>query len=753
MREPAPPPGLTALTLGLLGVVLLRVLVPVSPEIWWDADPLARGQGLVNIMLGPAAGGWLDVGAMLLAAGILGAHGRAGGRIRRIPFGLWAVAGLFCLGHALWMPQPPGRAVHWLAASTVGLAAMHLARHRGLARLVLGVLVALLVPLFMEILAFRWFEHELTVEQFREQEAAFLEARGWERGSDAHQLYVRRLETPSATGAFGMSNVLGSLIAALAGAAGAVAIGWFARRRPGRAGLGLGLLAIGTLGVAWTHSLGAMIGLASGLAFAAVLVLAAGRPRLGRWMAVLAPVLALGLVAGAFLGVLGRGAIGPPETVAGERTLLFRFHYLQGAWRILVEEPLGAILRGTGPEGFKARYTAHKPALNPEEVVSTHNVFADYFLMLGVGGLALGALLVEALWRAARGAVLAMGDLAAPARPREETRARELLPVALVGLLLFGGAGFIRFPGLLPETFLLGVIGACGFVLLAAVWITPGMRWEGATCAGLLVASLVLLVHNQVEMFFFHPGAVMVGWLVLGAAGGAGDAAIEAKAEEGPPRGWFGRFGDGGGGGGGGWGSVLAVVACGLVAALFVVFPVTRQEALKREAAEARVAGKPAEAMARLDAAAAVGIADFNLLRWRVILRLERAHEAQAKAGALAHFREALGLLDAAWEKGLPPARVLALRARLLRAGAERLDRPAWRGRAIEALERLVEAHDPHGLTHRLWLADLLWDAGRREAARAHYRAALASSERYYLDPARQLAGDELERAKARARD
>ena len=107
--------------------------------------------------------------------------------------------------------------------------------------------------------------------------------------------------------------------------------------------------------------------------------------------------IAVVMVVGVFAAILARGLL-VPESWLGERSLLFRWHYLVGAARITGEQAL----TGVGPDGFQGAYMMARLPRSPEEVTSAHSMFVDWISMLGVSGLAWAALVGILLWRAGR---------------------------------------------------------------------------------------------------------------------------------------------------------------------------------------------------------------------------------------------------------------------------------------------------------------------------------------------------------------
>ena len=76
------------------------------------------------------------------------------------------------------------------------------------------------------------------------------------------------------------------------------------------------------------------------------------------------------------MAILGEASLG------GEKSLLFRWHYALGAFRIFASDPY----LGVGPDGFQSAFLSMKNAFNPEEPVSAHNVVLDWFSTLGPQG-------------------------------------------------------------------------------------------------------------------------------------------------------------------------------------------------------------------------------------------------------------------------------------------------------------------------------------------------------------------------------
>ncbi|MDX1682499.1 MAG: O-antigen ligase family protein, partial [Phycisphaeraceae bacterium] len=504
--------GLRLLAAMLVVPAAIRLLVPATPETYFDVDPRSAEAPLTSLMIGPALSVWLDGLAILLAAGALAVVVRRGKHLRMAAVGL-AIAGTLVAACHLFGPVTSAvRVASWMAAVAVALAAYHVARWPGLGKLMLVLLLAFSLPALLDAGLWRWVEHPDQVAYFQQNEAEILRSRGWAEGSPQHQLFVRRMMRPDVTGAYGLSNVYASVLAAIA--AGALAIVVVGRSAGARTLLpAIWLLAAAvTLGV--TYSRGGVVAAAVG-----VVVLVAwvglGTPRRRRWLAGgvgLMILAALGLVIGR--GVAGGGTVDDPTL-----SLLFRAHYFEGAWRAIGEQPAKALTLGLGPDGFAAAYLRNKPMVGPEEVGSTHSVLVDWLVMLGVGGVAWAALWLGALWTAVRGAAdVNMPAVDGPAPG--ETGLHDLLPVCLVALVVFGGQLLITHPGLSPDGMFVLLGGMAAMIVTGALGVTPGWIDRRVAAVSAMTAAVVIAVHAQVEMTFFHAGGAHAAWLLLAVAAG-----------------------------------------------------------------------------------------------------------------------------------------------------------------------------------------------------------------------------------------
>ena len=62
------------------------------------------------------------------------------------------------------------------------------------------------------------------------------------------------------------------------------------------------------------------------------------------------------------------------ESWAGERSLLFRWHYATATGRMVIDHPVV----GTGIGGYRDAYLHYRSPRNPEEVASPHSTALDW---------------------------------------------------------------------------------------------------------------------------------------------------------------------------------------------------------------------------------------------------------------------------------------------------------------------------------------------------------------------------------------
>ncbi len=727
-----------AVGLAIFALVALQGLVRIDLNPYWDTDP-ANQQQLISTGMGPATFVWLQVITVALAAGALGICAWQG---RRIHWPSLVLAGLGMAG-GIWHMTRHAMSLYlvagWIGAVAGALAVMHLGADRRVRQWLAAGLVALMLPLATDSISYVAIEHPMTVRMFEAEEETILAARGWEEGSTEHQEYERRLRLSDATGSFGLSNVYGSVVAALTLLGLGIGAGQARQRAWPRAVVAAIAVLAGLITLWLTHSRGAMLAFAAGIALLGFGWLGLHFPAARRGL----KWAALALVLLAIAVVIARGLVGPPESAAGERSLLFRYYYWQAAGRMVLARPV----LGVGPGQFKDAYTMVQNPLNPEQVTSAHNVFMDYVSMMGVFGLSWAALLVGWLFRSGRCAAFRTPDESATEATAtgdgSERRGLHVPPRAVAiaaivgGLLALTKFGF-EFPGiLLPMLFLLWAAGLLGFLLVMPT--VGASRAEGRwTQLGLFAAGALLLIHNQIEMTFFHPGAVALAWLMLGLA--ASGSAAPASRRSNAAVGWVA-------------GGLLAVATFGF-AGRFAI-PVTIHSLCMKQAAIARHAGDLEMSLTFLQRASRALPRDPEPYLQRARLQVhsvivstvgkKNLKEADA-ALARSRLATALAAIDQAEAAGLEDAALLRLRASvhwLMRGPAPGAASEAAASRAIKSMAQFLE-RQPWSMDANLRYADMLWQLGRRDEAREVYRFIRDElNPKLYLDPADQLTDKE----------
>ena len=733
--------ALIAAALLLALPILLPCLVPIAPIVYFDVDPRSPAGQAPITAIGPTGAAWLHVLSVVVAGAVIAASTWAGGRVRWVGCGLYAVGAIVAAGYLSGTLEDRLQCGAWMAAGALALAAAHLVQHEVARRWLIAAVVAVAIPVAMQAVWYVLVEHPATVEMYLDNEVQTLESRGWIEGSPQHELYRRRLTDASAVGAFGLSNVLGSLAVALTWLAGVVALGVAIRgvrmreRRLGElvwAFLPAGMAALSLVTLLLTQSKGAMLTAMAGAGLATLVCLVRRRQASSsRLVGRVLPAAAMALMVLAAGAVLVRAYVGPPDTWEGERSLLFRWHYWQGASRAMAAAGPAGVLTGLGPTGFQEAYLVHKNPLNPEEVSSTHNVFVDLVVMLGIGGLAWSVMLVMWVWQGGQ-AVACGGRWTEPAVPIRGPTRHDILPAAALGAVLFGIDYVMQLEQLMIETALLWMVGLLGFVVTMAGMVRIGAAIPRWTMAGAFVAGTLVLMHSQIEMGFFHLSSTTTLWGLVGmAAGGAVSDVGEGNAMTRPVR----------------WLPAAGLVMLSLVLGVSYASPVSDQQGHLASAAAALQRGDVSAAARELDLAAARLPRDNRTLRWRVQLRLEMAYHLGGRgrpgpAGqVLAEARAIIGEAVDAGLAGPSPHRLLAA---VERAAVDVLGQSQRREAEAAALREALAA-SPYNVSDHLRLADGLWEMGRQGDAVPLYRRVLELSDLNYLDPARQLTPNQRE--------
>ncbi len=723
----------------LLIPALLPLLVVFSPSLYLESDPRQTAEAAnVTISFGPTGSMWLASASLLISAFTLWVTVKAGGRLRVFSCVLVAAGIVPCLLH---LNEHFNSLLHgsaWIAAASLGLAAIHLSQFNRAKRIIVAALIAIGFPLFLQAAWYVYVEHPQTIESFRANLDENLIRRGLSPDSPEAAKYMTRLEGNDVIGAIGMSNVYGSLVAAMTMITLISLVGaWRKHAAKGRLVVIAVLLLLSLWTLKLTQSKGAVLALvaAGGLAiFALGVVRFKLKPR------ALLPIVCIALVLAGSAAVIARGSLGPPKDATGERSLLFRYHYWQGAIRILTEQP-SRILLGAGSGEFKSLYDTARNPISPEVVSSTHNVFVDYTVMLGLGGLFWGLLLLGWLWQAG----VSLGNQSSES-VQTERGPPAFKPIVLFGLLaaiVFLTQYAVQFPGLYAETAILWLIGVSGFVALSVYVILPAIENDTYLMkAGIVFAAVLLLLHAQIEMTFFWDSASAVVWIIIGLAAGN---AMPSKPVSDSPK----------------W---IRYIPAGCVLVLCFVFtiaftsPTARQQQHLRRASEALIqAQNPMVAIQELDQAAAIIPNDPTTTRWRISLRQDLAYAyaqsfADQSLQIQAILAQALQINLNAQQAGLSPLTSARQRGQLSIGAYQITNDQTWLTEAEKAF-RLAAQLSPNGLNDHLRLADTQWQLGDTESARQSYKRALEISDNYYLDPDTQLTNEEHDRITERITD
>lgn len=413
-----------------------------------------------------------------------------------------------------------------------------------------------------------------------------------------------------------------------------------------------------------------------------------------------------------------------PEGFLSEKSLLFRWHYLQGAWWTLLQQPLGI-----GPAAFQEWYLLVKTPRSPESVQSAHSFLVDGLLAVGLLALAWIAALVRVLWR--RG-----GEA-----EHESPEPRRAWTCVLAGASAGLAAMIIAGHGSPTIESMAGWIGLGLFVPAAIVAHAIATALPTRTSGWLLAAvAFTLLLQGQVEMTFFNQGAIIWAMLMVGLAGSAG---TRRDAEASPSR------------------LSLAIALLPTLLAAAVALGPWRAAAT----AEARLAeaAAPLDDLGRRLAARGERIDPLEVAEARRLAarRLdaiaEEAGPDAAHAGSLAVEQwlaaSALEMEPEAKRRAIESA--VAAADRNLAAFGHSARRCSDRLRAIEALREadpdavpaamLVEAivaalaQQPHDVSLHVAWGDACAEAGDLESARRAWRRALELDEALELDPLVQM--------------
>jgi hypothetical protein len=724
-------------------VAVMRTAIFFAPQIVFDVDPAFDPEPLGG--LGPAGSLVLDVVLIVACACALVGEALAGRGVS----GRLLVAAVLPMPVVLWHGAGDAgdlwRGATWGAAALAAVAVAHLARDAGLRRLLVTLLAAGLGVLIVRGIANVTYEHDENVALFEMRKADILRDKGWAEGSPFAQIFERRVRQRQPGAWFVTTNIFASFMAFGVIAGLGLTIASARARLPGGWSGGLGLVTLAAAGGLWmTGSKGGQLAAAGGVVLlVAPLVSARAAALVTRF----GPAIMVAFVLAALGGVVLRG-VALPEGFAGEKSLLFRWHYTVSSTGIIADHPVV----GVGPDGYQPAYMLHRVPRNPEEVASAHSVFWDWLCALGIAGaawIALVGVLVARSGRAWRDAE----DGAAP--PGPSARSTPWGTLAAAGVVAAAGllpAIVVETPRLHELDVAVRLLGVAAFLGLAAMIAHVLARVEPRLVAwSLACAATATVVHGQIEMTLTQPGAVVWVMAMLALAARPGTVGVAAR--------WGGRAFA--------WPAAALAAAGAVWLTVAGVVPAVRQERLMLTAAERL---RPLSEQERPDPALVARLrraaADDLVAAWEAMPtalgprlaageQLEKAARFTDGEGRIECLEQALAHGAAGLERGdLGRAAVLALFARRMLARLEAEHDPARAAEharaAVEVARAMTEA-DPHGLHAWLRYADTRWEVGLRDdEARDAYRRTLEIDAAYELDPLKRLPDAERARVETR---
>ena len=711
--------------IGLVLIGVLRCFITFAPHIAFDNDPATfygKSGGL-----GPSGSMWLDVTTLILAGLVLLSEWKIN---RRMPWS-WILLGALPIPivfiHGLSDAGDLWRGTTWIAAVWAAIALAHAARDQALRPILIALAASVVVPLLLRGGAEVSWEHDAMVQEYRANRDVIFADRGWTADSPSARIFERRVMQRQPDAWFISTNIFATFMAV--GMIGALGV-WRAARARSMSWTLITALIAGACG-----ALLFMTGSKGGLGVAAIgIIVLLSQPLFRRWPR-LVQALPMLLVGAVLLGIVVRGTV-LPEGFAGDKSLLFRWHYFNAAASALADEPL----LGTGPDGFQRAATEFRHPRNPEETAFTHSIFVDWLATLGLAG---GAwVLLMALMSRVRS-----GDDDEPS-PRTPESDRMMRFALIVGAVIAVGVPLRLETGLIDATGLgirlAGMIGYAGLAWL--LWCAlHASSW--ARIQWMLISVLcVVLMHGQMELTLTDPSSCVWALMWVGLALPARAASLPSKRSL----------------------STVVAATIPLVTAALIIWcgaiPAGQQEAATLRAArvlwptiQERQAGQP------------VGPRVMEERRLAAAEELQAASQAQPTAllplldAAREYERAALGVGGDRARRYLDSARSLAEDAverfdsdaarvqviLLIQLRAQLDNTPSILRDALPFAEQLVE-HDPLGIASWKRLGDLHWELGDAEKARSAYAQALKNNRALELDVLKQLPDAERQRLEER---
>jgi hypothetical protein len=483
----------------LLGLIALRCFVASTFDPAFEVDPLVDPLHWFGI--GPGQGALLSVLSLVVSSIILLESRLSGRGIDRLLLLFASVPLIPILLHGTLSAADMSRGLDWFAAAIAAVSIAHAVRAPGMRSLVLSTLLGILAVLCAHGFVQIFIEHPMTVKYFQINQEDVLASFGWAPDSEQARLYTRRLLQPEATGWFGLANLVSGLLAF-----GTVLIlSSVVRARGISGGLRVFLLVIVVGLFGWilviNGSKGALGALVIGLVITSLSVLTPQRS--GRtgftgmgWLALAGVVIPAGVI-------FFRGAILGEASLGGEKSLLFRWHYVIGALRMFFTEPYF----GVGPDGFQSAILSLKNAFNPEDPTSAHNVILDWFSTLGLFAFGWVFLLGLLTIRVGKVKLLSM------AHP---SKVWILFVAALCAAFWIG-----QVVGPAENDPLFWVLSGLGLFLGVFVLIGSNVVFERLNEADtrwcFAGAAAALLAMSMLDMIFFNGGSVGFCWAAFAA--------------------------------------------------------------------------------------------------------------------------------------------------------------------------------------------------------------------------------------------
>lgn len=491
------------LTAALTGLAALRFLISIVPDTIFDVDPLLSGGAYAGI--GPGVSVVLDGVLLLLVAFTLEVERRGEGID-------WVLLLLFVLPlgavgvHGWASASDAWRGLDWCTAAAVGVALAHLVRTNDCRSLALSILIGAVVVTAVRGGWQLFEEHSHTVSHFLAHKADVLQMNGWSEGSAAALTYERRLMQSEATGWVGFSNIASGVYGAAAVLLFGAAVA--ASRRDDARGVpvGLGVLGAAMVGLVLINaSKGAIAASVFGGALVVVgLLPGALGAFLRKWLGVWVCVGCLAVVG----AIVARGIV--DEDFMGDRSVLFRAHYLDAGLAMIEANPLV----GVGPGGFQELYPSMRPLRSPETPASAHSMWLDWVLSFGFAGGAWVILMVLLIVRRA-------SNTDPPARRGVETSTAVIAALGVFGVVL-GAQVWAEGAALDPGGLFVRVLGVTLAVMTAAL-VADALRTLSTEAMQRLAlcGAAVIVVQSQLEMLLWQPGSVALAWAFIGVAGTA----------------------------------------------------------------------------------------------------------------------------------------------------------------------------------------------------------------------------------------